>query len=221
MTAPLFAAAIVFDLDGTLIDSRADLAGSINRLRARHGLPPFSLAEVTARVGRGARLLVERSLPEEIRGEHFESSYRWFLTDYSKHCTEETTTYPGVVELLAELAVRFPLALATNKPEAMTRDILVHLDLEHFFTATVAGDTLPVKKPDPRVLIHLGELLGTPATDLLLVGDSEVDAETALAADCRLALVSWGFGSEDDLHRFSPEIFAHGAADLSVSILGR
>ncbi len=220
MTAPPVVAAIVFDLDGTLIDSRADLAGSINRLRARHSLPPFSLAEVTARVGRGARLLIERSLPEEIRREELETSYRWFLADYAKHCTEETAPYPGVVELLAELAPRFPLALATNKPAAMTRDILAHLDLERFFAATVAGDTLPVRKPDPRVLAHLGELLGKPVTDFLLVGDSEVDAETALAANCRLALVSWGFGSEKELRRFSPEIYAHYADDLSASILG-
>ena len=218
MTAP---GAIVFDLDGTLIDSRADLGASINRLRGRHGLRPFSPEEVTARVGRGARFLVERSLPEETSGSDIESSYRWFLADYAEHCTEATEPYPGVLDLLEELGPRFPLALATNKPGAMTHKILAHLDLERFFAAVVAGDTLEVKKPNPRVLQHLEGPLARKASEFLLVGDSEVDAETAVAAGCRLALVSWGFGSEEDFGRFSPEILAHGAADLAVSILGR
>ncbi|HKI86330.1 MAG TPA: HAD-IA family hydrolase, partial [Thermoanaerobaculia bacterium] len=186
--------AIVFDLDGTLIDSRADLAASINRLRQSHGLSSLSLAEVSERVGRGARVLVERSLPEEMGGPELESSYRWFLADYAEHCTEATQPYPGIVDLLEEVAARYPMALATNKPEAMTRKILAHLDLARFFAVVVAGDTLAVKKPDPAVLHHLEQPLRVRVADFLLVGDSEVDAETAHAASCRLALVSWGFG---------------------------
>lgn len=210
--------AVVFDLDGTLIDSRADLAASINRLRQGHGLPPLSLAEVTERVGRGARVLVSRSLPGEMSGKDFEVAYQWFLADYAEHCTEATEPYPGIVDLLERLAPRLPVALATNKPEAMTRKIVAHLDLDRFFTSIVAGDTLAVKKPDPRVLRHLEGPLGERSENLLLVGDSEVDAETASAAGCRLALVSWGFGSEGSLRRFSPEILAHAAAELAAHL---
>jgi phosphoglycolate phosphatase len=216
--------AVLFDLDGTRIDSRADLATAVNLVRAELSLPAFALAEVVARVGEGARNLVRRALPESIDGEAFEAAFASFGRHYRRVCLDETRPYPGIPELLARLAPvrpgpRRPLAVLTNKPEAVSRHILAGLGLAGFFREVVGGDTLPTRKPDPAGVVHLARLLAVPPAELLLVGDSAIDARTAAAAGCRFVFVEWGLASAAERDELRGEVRAGDAAGLEARIL--
>ena len=190
-------AGVVFDLDGTLVDSRLDLAAAVNATRVRLALAPLPVGAITEMVGEGARTLVRRALPGAIAGEAFDDALALFLELYYDRCLDATEAYPGIPELLAELSSRLPLAVLTNKPERHSRRILDGLGLAGHFRLLVGGDTLPVRKPDPGGLLHVAAQWSTTPAQLLLVGDSDIDAETARAAGASLALVAWGFGALD------------------------
>ena len=191
-------AAIVFDLDGTLVDSRRDLATAINRVRVELGLAPISIPEIVAMVGEGARLLVERALGPDFPPEKFDAAFARYFEFYADVLLDETVPYEGVPEMLAELAERYPLALLTNKGERFSCAILEGLGLAKHFRVIVGGDSLSTRKPDPEGLLHIAKRLGCSPQELLLVGDSRFDAETARAAGCRFALVEWGFPNVEE-----------------------
>ncbi|HEX6902115.1 MAG TPA: HAD-IA family hydrolase [Thermoanaerobaculia bacterium] len=186
-------AALVFDLDGTLIDSRRDIATAINRMREEYGLPPLALEQVVTMVGEGARLLVERALGPDFAPDEVDQALARYLDHYRDVCLDTTRPYPGIEEMLGVLAERYPLALLSNKGEALSRRILEGLGLAHCFREILGGDSLPTRKPDPAGLRLLAERLDVPIESLLLVGDTWIDAETAKAAGCAFALVEWGF----------------------------
>lgn len=190
-------AGIVFDLDGTLVDSRLDLAAAVNATRESLGLAALPVDAIAAMVGEGARTLLRRALPDSIAGAAFDDALALFLDLYFEHCLDATGAYPGIPELLAELSPRVPLAVLTNKPERHSRRILDGLGLAHHFELLIGGDTLPMRKPDPGGLFHIAARWTTTPPQLVLVGDSDVDVATALAAGSALALVSWGFGALD------------------------
>ncbi len=195
-------AALAFDLDGTLIDSRRDLAGAVNEVRRELGFERLDEGEIVEMVGRGARVLVRRALPEEVSGPDFERAFTAFLDRYYDRCLEATRPYDGVPAMLEALAERFPLGLLTNKPERHTRKILKGLGLSGFFGVLLGGDTLTVRKPDPETLRVTARRLGVLLADLVYVGDSVVDGETAEAAGVPLVLVEWGFGRPEELAAF-------------------
>jgi phosphoglycolate phosphatase len=184
---------VAFDLDGTLVDSRLDLAEAVNRARADLGLPPLAVAQVLGMVGEGARNLVRRALGGDPEPALLERAFESFLAHYDRVCLERTRPFPGVDGLVRRLAGRLPLAVVTNKPERFSRRIVEHLGWGALFAAVIGGDTLPVRKPDPAVLRLAAERLGVAPGELLLVGDSRVDAEAAEGAGARLVLVAWGF----------------------------
>jgi phosphoglycolate phosphatase len=209
-------AAIVFDLDGTLIDSRADITTAVNRLRLELGLPPLSLEAVVRMVGEGARKLIERALGANGASapqEGIDRPLKRYLELYDQVCLDATRPYPGVPEMLAALAPRYPLALLSNKGEALSRRILQGLGLAGCLREIVGGDSLPVRKPDPAGLRLLADRLEVPLAGLLLVGDTWIDAATARAAGCRFALVDWGFPRPPSLDEGTGEI----TADLRVA----
>lgn len=194
--------ALVFDLDGTLIDSRRDLAAAINRTREDFGLAPLPLDEVVARVGYGAAHLV-RQATEEIGAERVDQALERFYRHYREHLLDTTRPYPGVEAMLDRLDGRFPLAVLTNKPAGFSRTVLRGLGLDHHFHELLGGDSLTTRKPDPEGLQEIGHRLdpggaGGPEA-LLLIGDSRVDADTARAAGASFALVTWGFAVGDEL----------------------
>ncbi len=170
-------AGIVFDLDGTLIDSRGDLATAVNRLRIELGMAPLSVEAIIAMVGEGARLLVSRALGPYFPPDRFEDAFATYRGFYQDVCLNETIAYPGIPELLAALAPHYPLAVLTNKGERISRHILEGLGLAHHFRALLGGDSLPTRKPDPAGLVHLAGLFDLPVGSLLLVGDTRFDAE--------------------------------------------
>ena len=209
--------AVVFDLDGTLIDSRRDLARAVNVLREEMDLRPLGVERVVSFVGHGVKRLVERALEDgsegfDPAGFDPDRAVARFLEIYYGRCLETTVPYPGVPEMLARLDEGFPLALLTNKPERHTRKILARLDglvralgeRGSRLRAVIGGDTLATRKPDPEGLLRIAGELGLPVERVLMVGDSAIDGATARAAGAPLALVRWGFGSDEELAAFEP-----------------
>jgi phosphoglycolate phosphatase len=187
---------VVLDLDGTLIDSRADLAQAVNHVRRMFRLPELSLGTVTGYIGEGARRLVQRALGLEHEN-RLEDGLKLFIEYYSAHLLDHTRLYPGIAATLRELAQRgVVLSVLSNKPEAMSRAILDGLGALSVFRAVLGGDSLSDRKPDPTGLEHLRNLTGTPLESMLVVGDSLIDLRTARAAGIDFCGVAWGFGVE-------------------------
>ena len=187
---------VVFDLDGTLIDSRADLAAAVNHMLQTLSLPTLSAATVAAHVGEGARLLVARALgaSQQI---HLEGGLRIFVEYYGAHLLEHTRPYAGVSEALAALTAHgIALSVLTNKPVAMSRAILDGLGMLSTFVAVLGDGSAVARKPDPAGLLHLQALTATAADKMLLVGDSAIDLRTARAAGVAFCGVAWGFSPD-------------------------
>lgn len=212
-------AALVFDLDGTLIDSRRDLTTAINRMRAELGLPAIELEAVVTMVGEGSRLLVERALGPGFTSEQVDRALARYLGFYWDVCLEQTRPYPGIGEMLVRLGERYPLALLSNKGEALSRRVLDGLRLTPFFREILGGDSLPTRKPDPTGLRVLAERLGLPVERLMLVGDTWIDAETAHNAGSAFALVEWGFPRPPKLEDVKADLKVARAEEL-VAALG-
>jgi phosphoglycolate phosphatase len=185
---------VVFDLDGTLIDSRQDLADSANALIAERGGTPLPVDAVTAMVGEGAPVLVRRALAAAGLPPDDDAALPRFLELYDERLLANTRVYPGTVQLIQAIARRSTLAVLTNKPQRPTERILRGLDLHRSFAHVLGGDTPFGRKPDSRGLDHLRAVTGASAADTVLVGDSAIDARTARAAAVRLCLVKYGFG---------------------------
>ena len=187
--------AVVFDLDGTLVDSAPAIMGVAGRFLAELGAKPLNLAETKRFVGRGVPRFLEQALAARGIGmEGFDRHLARFHALYEAAPGEENVPYPGVGEMLEALAgAGVALGLCTNKPAAPTRNVLESLGWGGVFGAVVAGDTLPVKKPDPAPLTHAIAALGADPAAVLYVGDSETDAETAAAAGIPFALYSEGY----------------------------
>jgi phosphoglycolate phosphatase len=183
---------ILFDLDGTLIDSIQDIATAVNRMRAERDLPPLAVAQVGAMVGEGARVLVRRALPPGRSKEEMRGALASYLAHYAEVCLDTTRAYPGIGAMLATLAPSYSLGVLTNKGEDLARRILAGLGLDRHLREVVGGDTLPTRKPNPGGVFLLADRFAIPAERLLLVGDSDIDARTAGAAGCAFALALWG-----------------------------
>jgi phosphoglycolate phosphatase len=183
---------LIFDLDGTLVDSAPDIHAGVARLLEEEGIAALPFATVRGFIGGGVPILISRvmravGMAEDLH-RHADLCAR-FIARYEHDPGGLTRPYPGVEAALALLDR--PLALCTNKPEGPTRALLAQLGWTHRFPVIVGGDTLPVRKPDPAPLHHaITQLGGGP---VLFVGDSEVDAETATRADVPLLLFTQGY----------------------------
>jgi phosphoglycolate phosphatase len=188
---------IVFDLDGTLVDSRRDLAESANALLAECGASPQSEAAIGRMVGDGAATLVARAFAASGVVPPPDALAR-FLRTYNSRLLAFTRPYPGMTRVLAELSTRATLAVLTNKPLPATREILAGLDLARFFAPerVLGGDGPLPRKPDPAGLRHLAAAAGADDHSTVLVGDSYVDWQTARAAGTGVCLARYGFGFE-------------------------
>lgn len=188
---------IVFDLDGTLVDSTRDLATAVNGTleRLRPGSPSLPLDVVRSYIGEGAGRLVSRSLARAQLEVAPEAALEVFLEIYAGCLLESTRPYPGVVAALQALSGS-TLAVLTNKPGGFSRTILQGLDLLAPFAAVVGGDEMPARKPDPAALLLLMQRFQASAPETLFVGDSAVDVQTARAAGVRMVGVSYGLDPE-------------------------
>jgi len=187
---------VAFDLDGTLIDSRADLTAAVNHVLRRLGLAELPPVILYRYVGDGARVLVERALGSDHQ-DRLAAGIEAFMAYYAAHLLDATRPYPGVEEALAALAARgVACSVLTNKPEAMSRAILEGLGLATRFVGVLGGDSLPVRKPDPAGLERLRALTATARERMLLVGDSGIDVRTARAGGVAFCGVAWGLAPE-------------------------
>jgi phosphoglycolate phosphatase len=181
--------ALLFDLDGTLIDSAPDIAAAVNKALAEQGAAPLPLAVVRGFIGHGVPALID----QVIAGQTLPLTRDAMIADFLRHyaaSTELTTLYPHVRAALAALGGR-PLALCTNKPESAARAILRGFDLDHLFGAVIGGDSLPQRKPHPAPIFAAMAALNRDRA--IFVGDSEVDAETARAAGVPFLLFTQGY----------------------------
>ena len=189
--------AVIFDLDGTLVDSAPDIHAAALALLAERGAPPVTLAQTHIFVGNGIAKFVERCLDavgQPANGAELAKAAARFEVIYRAAPAELTRPYDGVPEMLGALNARgLLLGVCSNKLEALTRQVLAGVGLDRHLRATVGGDTLTVMKPDPAPLIHAASLLGVGIEEALYVGDSETDADTATAAGMAFALYSGGY----------------------------
>lgn len=208
---------IVFDLDGTLIDSARDLAESANELVVGLGGRPLDMTRVPDMVGEGAAVLVRRALVASGLDPDTSAALPRFLKIYDGRLLDHTRPYPGIVEALEMASPRARLSVLTNKPIAPSLAILEHLDLARFFDTVLGGDGPFPRKPDPSSLRVLMKKAGDRRT--LLVGDSPIDAKTASAGRCAFAWARYGFGAA----RFedgppATEYVLESPADLAAAI---
>lgn len=188
--------ALILDLDGTLIDSKNDLIQSVNAMLRELGRNELAAETISGYIGHGAPQLVARALGNGCSEEQRKRALEFFLSYYESHKMDTTTAYPGVAETLEELR-KVPMAVLTNKPVRISVRILEGLGLKKYFRAIYGGNSFETKKPDPlgaRAILR--EMRALPG-ETLMVGDSEVDVQTARNAGTMAAAVNYGFGVHD------------------------
>jgi phosphoglycolate phosphatase len=199
---------LIFDLDGTLVDSRLDLANAINAMRSHLGMSLLTNERVYTYVGNGAQVLVRRSLGDRAAETEFQKALAFFLQDYGAHCLDYTTLYPGVRESLDRCrGAGKRMAVLTNKPTEMSRRILEGLGVAGHFFEIFGGNSFEQKKPDPIGVETLMREAGVDRARTMMIGDSSVDVATARNAGIACCGVTYGF---------QPESLADPAPDLLV-----
>ena len=218
---------LVFDLDGTLIDSAQDLCNSVNAALAEFGYLPLPDPEIAGFVGNGAPMLMRRSLalaggvtPDGIDEEQFARAYQFFLQYYREHKLDFTYAYSGVLDALKALhelhdapgALSRTMAVLTNKPVRPARGICEGLGLAGYFLHIYGGDSFPLKKPDPLGLRSLMEETGVQPGQTVMIGDSQVDVQTARNAGAWSLGCAFGFGPQNIMN-IPPDILVDSAAE--------
>lgn len=188
---------VVFDLDGTLVNSVPDLTAAANRMLAARNLASLTVPEVTRMVGDGARALVLRAFA--ARGTQAdEAAVDGFIADYTAHAADATSLFPGAAEALAQLAGSgWRLAICTNKPEAAAQALLAALGVDNLFAAIGGGDSFPVRKPDPAHLRATLERAGSAPNHAVMVGDHRNDVAAAAGAGLPCIFAAWGYGTPE------------------------
>jgi phosphoglycolate phosphatase len=211
---------LVFDLDGTLVDSQRDLTAAVNATRAWMGLGPLPPENVSRYVGNGAPVLVQRALPDAGE-EDWSRGLKYFLEYYREHMLDSTRLYPGVREALDQLhGAAIPLAVLTNKPVRFSVKLLEGLGLDLHFFRVYGGNSFPEKKPDPTGLNALIAESGSDRDRTIMVGDSAVDVQTARNAGVRACGVRWGFQPETFLTS-PPDFLIDDLRELAALILAK
>jgi phosphoglycolate phosphatase len=206
--------ALIFDLDGTLIDSQRDLIHSVNAMLREMACPELAEDTISGYIGHGAPQLVARALGSGATPEESTRALQFFLGYYERHKMDTTCAYPGVTETLAQLQRQdLPMAVLTNKPARISVRILEALGLANYFRAIYGGNSFETKKPDPLgAKTILGELGAAPG-ETMVIGDSEVDIQTARNAGTLAAAVNYGFGVHDR-QRYPADVYLDSIADL-------
>ncbi len=192
--------ALIFDLDGTLVESLPGIAASLNRALSLHGLPQHGHAAVRRFIGDGAKMLVTRALAPGEAALHLDSVLKSFGEDYAISWQDGTVPYEGIPEMLAELKSRgIPLAVLSNKPHPFTVEIVGRLFPKNTFAAILGNREGMPHKPDPTGALELAETLATLPENCLLIGDSTMDLDTAKNAGMESIAVTWGYHDRERL----------------------
>lgn len=210
---------VIFDLDGTLLDTLDDLCNSVNYSLRTNNFPERSLAEVRTFVGNGIRLLIERSVPEGTSKELIDKTFECFKTYYAVHCNDKTKTYPCVMDMLKELKKNgYKIAVLSNKAQyAVTK--LCDIYFNNLLDDAVGARENVAKKPSPDALYICAENNNINLNNVIYVGDSDVDVATANNAGVRGIAVTWGFRSRELLIKCGAENLADNTDELLQILL--
>jgi phosphoglycolate phosphatase len=212
---------LIFDLDGTLIDSRLDLANAVNATRAEMGKPPLAHSIVYSYVGNGAPVLIRKAMGPDAAEEDVKRALEFFLSYYRDHAVDDTRLYPGVRESLDQLhAAGMQLAVLTNKPVRISEAIMKHFDLGAMLFRIYGGNSFERKKPHRMGIDKLRDESGTPAELTWMVGDSIVDMQTARNAGVMACGVTYGFQPET-LRECPPDLLVDRMEEFADHILRR
>lgn len=212
-------ALVVFDLDGTLIDSRLDLAESTNEMLESYGATALPVDQVAMMVGEGARVLVQRALAAAGLDPAEPDALARFLEIYGRRLLANTRPYDGIPDAVAALSRSHRLAVLTNKPIEPTRRLLEAFHLSSHFAEVIGGDSAFPRKPDPAGLHALMKSAGATSSDTWLVGDSMIDVQTARNAGVRMCVVLYGFGQlRGELQLDGSETVVRTAAEIPHAI---
>lgn len=192
----IFKELIIFDLDGTLVDSGRDLANSLNFTLEKMGIETLPCDEIFSQVGNGVSMIIRRLLGRE-REHLYRESLEIFLQHYEKHILDYTVPYPGVLQALENFSVDFRFALLTNKPLYLSEKILQELELEKFFEVALGGDSVDTKKPDPSGILDILNMTGIGTGNAVLVGDSINDVLTGRNSGVETVGAAYGLGADD------------------------
>ncbi|MDR1886223.1 MAG: HAD family hydrolase [Synergistaceae bacterium] len=208
--------AVVFDLDGTLLDTLGDLAGSGNYALSRLGCPPHDVEAYKYFVGNGADVMMRRILPEDRRTpEEIARIKAIFIEHYGAHSLDMTRPYDGVSGLLRALRDRgVRSAVVSNKPDDVTKQVIAHFFGGDAFDEVAGGRAGFPLKPDPGLTVHVLKVLGVRPSDALFVGDSMMDMQTAKGAGCTAVGVTWGFRPRDELLKNGADHIIDAPAEL-------
>jgi phosphoglycolate phosphatase len=190
--------AVLFDLDGTLLDTAPDMIGALDELRRENGLPPLPFAAVRPSVSHGSGRLVRLGFPD-ADAERLAALQQRYLEIYGADLSTRTRLFPGMDAVLAELAARrLALGIVTNKPARLTDPLLERLGLRGQFACVISGDSLSERKPHPMPLLHAAKLAGVEAARCIYVGDAERDVQAARAAGMRSVVATYGYLAENE-----------------------
>jgi phosphoglycolate phosphatase len=190
--------ALIFDLDGTLIDSKLDLIHSVNAMLTEMGRSTLSGEIISSYIGHGAPMLVSRALGGVAKEDELARGLTYFLDYYEEHKLDNTRLYPETTDTLAKLKEQnISMAVLTNKPVKISVRILETLGAAKYFRAIYGGNSFDTKKPDPRGAKAILDEFGVNASDAMMIGDSEVDIQTARNANMIATAVNYGFGIHD------------------------
>lgn len=213
---------VVWDLDGTLVDSAADIARTLNELLHECDEPPLDDTVVRGMIGDGVSRLVRRGFAQHgsrLDDAELREHVNRFMRLYERNATASTRLFPGALEALREFSsAGLPQAICTNKPEAITRQILADLDVADYFRAVVGGDTVPFKKPAPEPLLAAMAGIGVEPMRALLIGDSEIDVAAARSAGTRVAILAHGY-SRVPAGELGADMYIEELADLATIVL--
>jgi phosphoglycolate phosphatase len=208
--------AVLFDLDGTLIDSLEDLTDAVNHIRSAYSHPPLTADAVRMRVGKGARNLVQQVLPDVADAE-IDRALGMFLDFNRQHIADNSRLYPGIPEILQELAAQdVKMAVISNKNEDLSTMILQTLGIHDLFECICGGDTYPESKPSPLPLLKVAGKLGIAPHECVMVGDSINDIQAGQRANITSIACTWGYGSAEELS--GADAFAHSPQKLLALI---
>jgi phosphoglycolate phosphatase len=209
---------LIFDLDGTLVDSQLDLALSVNAVRSEMGLEPLPVPQVASFVGKGVNVLIRRALGDGFSKDTVEKAIEMFLKYYGEHMLDNTVTYPGVREALAALGSK-PMAVLTNKPVVFSQRMLEGLGLARHFAYIYGGNSFEQKKPDPMGVHRLMKDMNSSAESTLIVGDSDTDVLTGQNAGVWTCGVTYGIGSQS-LDETPPDLLLGDLRELPPLLNG-
>lgn len=211
---------LIFDLDGTLVDSAPDLAHAINAMLSDLEREQFPQSVIRSWVGNGAQTLVERALSgnsiinASLDQQLSARALAIFLEHYRNHCSVDTVLYPGVASTLSTLAPHYQLAIVTNKPIEFVGPMLDALDITHYFEHILGGDSLSRKKPDPLPLNHLMAKLSLIPQGCVMIGDSKNDIVAAQQANMHSVGVTYGYNYGESISVYQPDVVIETFAQL-------